>query len=470
MFRRVFLVALLAVLVLLGAACRNKNVKNPLAEVGSKQPDKVLFDRAMDAMQRKRYDVARLSLQTLINTYPDSEFIARAKLAVGDSWYAEGGSAGMAQAENEYKDFITFFPNMPEAAEAQLKVADIHYRQMEKADRDYTHAKRAEDEYRQVLLQYPDSKLADAARKRLLEVQEVLAEREFRIGRFYYMRGSWAAAVARLKSVSDTYPLYSHIDDALFMLGDSLEQQITLLRNAAIPERSKNLLIREYTDKVAEAYGRIITRYPVMGHVEEAKRRLAAIDRPIPKPTEEAIALNTKEQESRGELGRMGKVMLNFHRKPDISTAVKIGEPTLVDPKQTDAAAIVRSANDAIRADLTRPQGAGDGTGTVSVETVKGDKPPENQPVPRSDAPANTGIPELKPTPPATGSTSTTQSPTEVTPAPTQVNDAATDPSAAPSEAKAADSTSKSDAKAETKTESSSKPKKKKGLRKLIPF
>ena len=129
----------------------------------------------MDAMKHNRFDVARLSLQTLINTYPDSEYIARAKLAVADSWYAEGGSASLAQAEIEYKDFETFFPNMPEAAEAQLKLANIHYQQMEKADRDPTHAMRAEEEYRQLIMQYPDSKLVPEAKQRLLQVQEVIA-------------------------------------------------------------------------------------------------------------------------------------------------------------------------------------------------------------------------------------------------------------------------------------------------------
>src|SRR5213075_2478614 len=158
--------------------------------------------------------VARLSLQTLINTYPDSEYIARAKLSVADSWYAEGGATGLAQAEIEYKDFQTFFPNMPEAAEAQMKVADIHYRQMEKPDRDFTHMKRAEDEYRQMIQQYPDSKLVPQAKERLREVQEVLAEREYRIGRFYYLRESWPAAIARLKSLTDKYPLYSQAADA----------------------------------------------------------------------------------------------------------------------------------------------------------------------------------------------------------------------------------------------------------------
>src|SRR5229473_3281477 len=171
---RIPLIVLVGTLALT-TACTNKKVDNPLAKVDSKQPDKVLFDRGMDSMKHYHYDIARLDMQTLINTYPDSEFIARAKLAMADSWYAEGGTASLAQAEQEYKDFETFFPNMPEAAEAQLKIANIHFQQMEKPDRDFTHAVRAEQEYRQVIMQYPDSKLVPEAKQRLMEVQEVLA-------------------------------------------------------------------------------------------------------------------------------------------------------------------------------------------------------------------------------------------------------------------------------------------------------
>src|SRR6202453_998246 len=124
---------------------------NPLAGVSSKQPDKELFDKAMLAMKKGRFDVCRLDLQTMLNTYPESEYRMRAKLAVGDSWFKEGGTAALAQAEAEYKDFITFFPNAPEAAEAQMKVADIYYQQMEKPDRDPNNASRAEQEYRKMI-------------------------------------------------------------------------------------------------------------------------------------------------------------------------------------------------------------------------------------------------------------------------------------------------------------------------------
>src|SRR6202045_5183800 len=248
---------LLGLLLTLTVACTNKKSVNPLANVGSKQPDKVLFDRAMDAMERNRFVVGRMPLQTLINTYPDSEFIARGKLAVADSWYAEGGTTAMQQAEIEYKDFRTFFPNMPEAAEAQLKVANIHYQEMEKADRDYTHAMRAEEEYRSLIQEHPDSKLVPEAKQRLREVQEVLAQREFNIGRFYYLRLAYPAAIARLKTLEDRYPLYSGADEALYLLGQSYEGEIDVIRkNGRMNEVAKGKMIEGLTKEAPEAYGR----------------------------------------------------------------------------------------------------------------------------------------------------------------------------------------------------------------------
>jgi outer membrane protein assembly factor BamD len=343
MLRRLGLLFVLALLVFALAGCHNKRVNNPLANVGSKQPDKVLFDRAMDQMKHNHFDQARLILQTLINTYPDSEFIARAKLAVGDSWYAEGGSAAFAQAENEYKDFKTFFPNMPEAAEAQLKIADIHYRQMEKPDRDATHAIRAEEEFRALILEFPDSKLVPQAKERLREVQEVLGEREYRIGHFYYLRENWPAAIARLQSLADTYPLYSGADDALYLLGGAYEREVDVTRAAKFNEVAKGSIIKDLNDKAATAYARVVTRYPLGGRAEDAKKRLTALQRPVPTPTAEALAQNKAEEDSRDELGHFGKFMLNMHRRPDTSLAVKTGEPTLIDPKQTSAPEVVRS-------------------------------------------------------------------------------------------------------------------------------
>ncbi len=378
MFRRaVIAFSIAATLLTLG--CSNKKVQNPIANINSKQPDKVLFDRAMDAMKHNKYDVARLSLQTLINTYPDSEYVARAKLAIGDSWYAEGGSAALTQAESEYKDFITFFPNMPEAAEAQMKIGNIHYKEMEKADRDPTHARRAEEEYRQLILQFPDSPLVPQAKQRLLEVQEVLADREFMIGHFYFLREVYPAAIARLKSVADTYPLYSGADQVLYELGNSYEREVELIRRSKLPEVAKGALIKQYTDGATTAYDRILTRYPLEARAEDAKKRLEAMKQPVPHATEAAIAQDKAEIASRSSLGHFGKLMENFRKGPDVSDATKVGEPTLVDPKQLSAPDMVRAANTSIIGSMV-------GSNKVGVERIEnGAVPAANAPAPRSD-------------------------------------------------------------------------------------
>src|SRR6185369_17583322 len=99
---RYMLVLALVAGIVVSAGCRRHHYENPITK-NTQQPDKVLFDKAINDIERSRYEIARLTLQTLINTYDTSEYLAKAKLAIADSWYREGGSHGLAQAEAEYK-------------------------------------------------------------------------------------------------------------------------------------------------------------------------------------------------------------------------------------------------------------------------------------------------------------------------------------------------------------------------------
>jgi outer membrane protein assembly factor BamD len=488
MSRRITLIFALSMLLMLGVACTNKKSVNPLAGVGSKQPDKVLFDKAMDAMHHNRFDVARLTLQTLINTYPDSEFVARAKLAVGDSWYAEGGTAALAQAEQEYDDFETFFPNMPEAAEAQLKIANIHYQQMEKADRDFTHAKRAEDEYRKMIMTYPDSKLVPEAKQRLLEVQEVLGEREFEIGRFYYLRESYPASIARLQSLVDRYPLYSRADEALFLLGQDYEGQILRLRQAptcdakGLPrgcasEAGKAKYIEELTKDASIAYSKILTRYPMMDRSDDAKKRLTALHQPVPRPTKAAVAQNKAEMASRAEATTVQKLISVIKKGPDVTQAAKVGDPPLVDPEPVRPSEVIRSETIAAMG-----LGGGKGDNKVGVEIVKPDQPAPS-PAPADSAPGLGSSPFGRPgSGAAPGKADPNELKPNVAPDPNELKptdsgaDAALPPPPQMNEIQQGQSSSSATASADNTTlasdqdMSSSKKKKKKGLKKIVPF
>ena len=489
MSRRIPLITVLGMLLVFAVGCTNRKSVNPLAGVGSKQPDKVLFDKAMDAMRHNRFDVARLTLQTLINTYPDSEFIARAKLAVGDSWYAEGGTAALAQAEQEYSDFQIFFPNMPEAAEAQLKIANIHYQQMEKADRDYTNAKRAEDEYRKLILQYPENKLVPEAKQRLLEVQEVLAEREFEIGRFYYLRESYPASIARLQSLVEKYPLYSRADEALYMLGENYEAQIARVRNlptcdahglprGCATEVMKGRYAQELTKHASDAYDKILTRYPLMDRSDEAKKRLTALHQPIPRPTKAEVAENRKEIESRSEASKVQMLMDLVKKGPNVASAAKRGDPSLADPEPVNAHDVLGKEAQAM---MMPPPGPSDKLGVTIInpnEAAAGaSTPPSSATPPGSSpfggAPAGAAPPaapdpnELKPNVPADPNElkPIDNGGNQALPPPPQVNEIQSGQSSSSASASADNSAPASD-----EDLSSSKKKKKKGFKKIVPF
>jgi outer membrane protein assembly factor BamD len=315
-----------------------------LASVTSSQPDKELFDRAMIAMKKGKFDIARLDLQTLLNTYPDSEYQMRAKLAIGDTWYKEGGTAAMQQAEEEYKDFITFFPDKPEAAEAQMKVADIYYKQMEKPDRDPTNAIRAQEEYRAMILQYPDSSLIPQAKQRLREVQEVLGDHEFDIGSFYETRMNYAAAIARLQSVIDTYPLYSRVDEALLDVGDAYSAQARNIANMRLDPAAKERLEKLFQGRAAHAYDRVVLEYPMAPHADDARDRLEAMNLPVPDPSQEQVANSAAIEQSRAPVNLKYRAFLLITARPSTVQAARVGEPSLTNPPQIIAPELVKSA------------------------------------------------------------------------------------------------------------------------------
>ena len=198
-FSRLALVLIAAGAIVATSACgfKRKKYENPITK-DTQQPDKILFDKSIRDIEKGRYELARLTLNTLINTYDTSEYLAKAKLAIADSWYREGGTHGMAQAEAEYKDFILFYPAMEEAAESQSRICDIHIDLMEKSDRDPNNALRAEYECKQLMTQFPNSAHARAAEQKLRNVQEALAQAEMAVGDFYHHKGANSAAANRL--------------------------------------------------------------------------------------------------------------------------------------------------------------------------------------------------------------------------------------------------------------------------------
>jgi outer membrane protein assembly factor BamD len=420
---------------------KKKKVNKSTSADNSAEPDKVLYNRALEDIKRGRQEVGRLGFQTLINTYPDSEYLAKAKLGIADSYYKEAGTANMAQAIQGYKDFIVFFPFLPEAAYAQLQVANAHYQQMAKPDRDRSEAKAAEEEYQTFLSKYPKDPLAPKAEQRLRDVQEIIAEGDYRIGYFYYVKGDKRAAAARLTSIAQRYPLYSRSDKVQWMLGDIFEKS-------------------EHKEIASIYYGNILKNYPLSALAPSAKNKLVEFKVPVPQADPKALAWMTAEQNTpRPHESLVKKPMALVRSGPheEMLASAKHGTPTLEpEADNTSATDILSGGN---RSQLGGSSGAGN-TAVVETVTPGGAAPAASTPTETAPA-ATTPAPDAAAPAPsnaaAAGSAAGSEQPTKA--------DASANGDSQSADANKTDDSQSSDDK---KKESSSK--KKKGLKKIVPW
>lgn len=462
----------------------------------SAEPDKVLYERAMLDMKKSKFTEGRLALQTLINTYPDSEYLAKAKLGVADSYFKEGGTSNTTQAVQEYKDFITFFPFLDEAAYAQMQVAMAHYKMMEKPDRDRTEANNAEDDFQTFLLKYPQSPLVPKAEQRLRDVQEVLAESQYRVARFYYLKLDYQASAARLVELSERYPLYSQSAETLWMLGDVYSRAKGFSKN----EDDKN----HWADLAADCYRRIVTNYPLAKVAGDSKARLKSMGMAVPEPNPNAVADMKKNQmyarqHNQRVFVRLPMAMLKS--MPEVASAAHSGQPNLNPPDDavsatdvlkpgaagpsftmamrpaanTGAAADTADTGPPVEAVPVAPDSSSAPGNSIGVQIIEAPNAIADPSAPAANAspaaPSADAAPATDPSAPPTISLQPAANAAAETPGPDQpptasgVTQATTgkggtiaDPTTDPAKA----------GKADTRTESTSK--KKKGIHKVIPF
>jgi outer membrane protein assembly factor BamD len=341
-----------------------------------------------------------------------------------------------------------------------MQVGMAHYRMMEKADRDNSEAEAADQEFRTFMEKYPQNPLVPKAEQYLRNVQEILADGDFRIARFYYLKQDFRASAARLVEVSDRYPLYSQSDDALFMLGSIYWRAKQVSKN----EDDKN----HWADLAAKCYQKIVRDYPLSDTAPEAKARLKLMNMAVPAADPAAVARMRKEQLYAKEHhpNRIMKVPLAVIKSnPDVSTAAHSGLPDLKPPDDLISATDVLNQGAAgptlsvVGATITRSNGSGNrseagggggSSNSVETETVTSTDDSTADPQPAANTAGTT--PSATSSDPATTDNTSANGTTSQTPS-TDSSKSGTDATAPPSD-----------------PQSESTSKKKKGLHKMVPW
>jgi outer membrane protein assembly factor BamD len=247
------LTSLLLFAIVLGGCSSNGPVTAAPGEA-----DQILLDRGNAALKERKWATARQYFSELLESYPQSPLRAEAKLGVGDAYLGENNSASYVYAQNEYREFLAFYPTNPRADYAQMQLGMVHFNQMLNPQRDQTETKETIKEFQTFVERYPNSPLLPQVKARLREAKDRLSDWDLQVGNFYLSIRLYASAEERYKYVLQNDPEYTRKDSLYFHLAEALEK----------------------SKKEAEAlpyYERLLTEYEQSEYLEEAKERVALL-------------------------------------------------------------------------------------------------------------------------------------------------------------------------------------------------
>ena len=213
---------LCVVAVALAAAAACASAPRSAVPAGTIEPDKFLFDKGTEALNKKKWLTAREFFKQVTETYTASPYRPDAKLGIGDTYLGEGSSEALVLAINEFSEFLSFYPTNRRADYAQYKLAMGHFRQMRLAQRDQTETRAALKEFETFVARYPNSSLMPEAKARLREARDRLSDADYQVGYFYYRQKWYPGAIDRFRSIVKDDPGYTGRDNVYFYLADSL--------------------------------------------------------------------------------------------------------------------------------------------------------------------------------------------------------------------------------------------------------
>jgi outer membrane protein assembly factor BamD len=203
------------------AACASGPKRPP---TGTPEPDKFLFERGTEALDKRKWLTAREYFRELSDTYPQTTYRADAKLGIADTYLGEGTAESYVLALNEYREFLAFYPTHKRADYAQYKLGMTHFYQMHGPDRDQTQTKEAIRELATFVQRYPNSPLIEEGKQQLRAAQDRLSRHEYGVGYTYY-RARWCpGAVSRFTAILENDPQYTYRDAVYFYLAECYMQ------------------------------------------------------------------------------------------------------------------------------------------------------------------------------------------------------------------------------------------------------
>ncbi|MBN1292294.1 MAG: outer membrane protein assembly factor BamD [Candidatus Latescibacteria bacterium] len=166
------------------------------------QGDRFFFDRGMKFMEKKNYESAIQDFQTVVDT-GTSDIMDQAQYMLGEAHYK---NEDYLTAAFEYTRVYMDFPSSEYAAEAWYKKAMCFFMESPRANLDQENTQLAIDEFNRFIDNFPRHELVSEAQKKIAELREKLAYKDYRNGELYRRMKEYTAALIYYESVIKQFP------------------------------------------------------------------------------------------------------------------------------------------------------------------------------------------------------------------------------------------------------------------------
>ncbi|HEC97743.1 MAG TPA: outer membrane protein assembly factor BamD [Nitrospirae bacterium] len=182
---------------------------------------KAVLQQASKLIKKDEYEEARKLLFEVKNRDLSKKYAPLAQLKIAESFVLEGQPK---LAVEEYRRFLQLYPDHPRAPYAQYQIALVHFKQIEGPERGAGGARKALEEFQKLLRLYPRNPYREVVELKINKCRNLIAEYEFLVGKFYYKKAAYNAAIGRFLGLLREFPDYKKTPEVLYLTGISYRE------------------------------------------------------------------------------------------------------------------------------------------------------------------------------------------------------------------------------------------------------
>ena len=207
----------LIILLIFGIlSCTKKEVKESIIkEVSMEQQVRDAYLEGKKSLEEGDVLFAAKKFNEAETLFPQSDWASRAALMAAYSYYKQDY---YGDAIGELERFLRVYPKDPNLSYVYYLLGISYYEQIVDEKKDLNSIKNSKKYFELILDKYPNTDYALDSEFKLDLINDVLASKEMYVGRYYFKKKKWIAAINRFRTVVDEYDKTIYTEEALHRL------------------------------------------------------------------------------------------------------------------------------------------------------------------------------------------------------------------------------------------------------------